>query len=333
MLVAAHRLITRAVVLGNGGWHPPRRFFPFTGPFPHMAVPPWLWVIFTLAAATAQTFRNATQRRLTDRLGTVGATHIRFLFGLPFGLLSLAIVWLVMGGMPPPTAASLAWTLIGAIGQIAATGLMLAAMRERSFVVTTAYTKTEPVQVAIFAVIFLGERLSLTLTLAVVLATFGVLVLSWPAQSTRAAFSWRPALLGVASGALFAIASVAFRGGILALASADYVTAATETLALSLTVQSVLLSAWLIRRQPTTFRSVLAAWRPSLPAGFFGAFASQMWFLAFAIQAAAPVRTLGLVEILIAGFISRRLFAQRTTLRDIAGMVLVVVGIALLFSA
>ena len=209
---------------------------------------------------------------------------------------------------------------------------MLAAMRERSFVVTTAYTKTEPVQVAIFAVIFLGEHLSLTLTVAVVLATVGVLMLSWPAQVARQSYAWRPAVLGIASGSLFAIAAVSFRGGILALGDADYVTAATETLAVSLTVQSVLLSAWLLWRAPAVLRQVLAAWRPSLPAGFFGAFASEMWFLAFAIQAAAPVRTLGLVEILIAGFISRRLFTQATTVREIAGMVLVVAGIVLLFN-
>ena len=55
-----------------------------------MTAPDWLWAVFTLVAATAQTFRNATQKSLTDRLGIFGATHIRFLFGLPFGLLALS---------------------------------------------------------------------------------------------------------------------------------------------------------------------------------------------------------------------------------------------------
>ena len=44
------------------------------------------------------------------------------------------------------------------------------------------------------------------------------------------------------------------------------------------------------------------------------------------------MRTLGLVEILVAGLVSRRLFAQTPSLRDIAGMVLVVAGIVLLFN-
>jgi len=77
---------------------------------------------------------------------------------------------------------------------------------------------------------------------------------------------------------------------------------------------------------------VLAAWKPSLPAGFLGAFASEMWFLAFALQTPARVRTLGLVEILIAGMVSRRLFQQVPGLRDIFGMALAVIGIALLFN-
>ena len=116
-------------------------------------------MVFTLLGATGQSFRNATQKGLTGKLGTVGATHIRFLFGLPFGLVALGIVALTFGHVPTPNLASLAWTGVGALSQIAATALMLAAMRERSFVVTTAYTKTEPVQVAVFSVVFLGEHL------------------------------------------------------------------------------------------------------------------------------------------------------------------------------
>jgi drug/metabolite transporter (DMT)-like permease len=297
-----------------------------------MAAPSWLWIVFTLIGATGQSLRNAAQRSMTERLGTVGATHIRFIFGLPFGLLFLAVVYFAVGGMVVPNAMSVAWVVIGAVSQIAATALMLATMRDRSFVVTTAYTKTEPVQVAIFAVVFLGEHLSPTLVVAVLVATAGVLVLSWPSRKADEVFSWRPAVLGIASGGLFALAAVGFRGAILALGTPDYIPAATQTLALSLLVQTVLLSAWLLVRQPEVLWNVLRAWRPSLAAGFLGAFASQMWFFAFALQAAAPVRTLGLVELIVAGIISRRLFAQAPSLREIIGMAMVVVGIALLFN-
>ena len=77
---------------------------------------------------------------------------------------------------------------------------MLSAMRERSFVVTIAYTKTEPIQIALFAFVFLGEQVTLQLAMAVLVATAGVVALSWPSREGREVFSWRPALLGVASG-------------------------------------------------------------------------------------------------------------------------------------
>ena len=53
---------------------------------------PWLWAVFTVAASGGQVLRNAMQKELTATLGTVGATHVRFLFGLPFALLFLAVV-------------------------------------------------------------------------------------------------------------------------------------------------------------------------------------------------------------------------------------------------
>jgi drug/metabolite transporter (DMT)-like permease len=296
-----------------------------------VAAPVWLWVAFTLVAATAQTFRNAAQRSLIDRLGTVGATHTRFIFGLPFGLLGLLIVSLAGGDVPAPNLVSLSWTAIGAVSQIAATAMMLAAMRERSFVVTTAYIKTEPVQVAVFALVFLGEPITLSLAVAVILATAGVLALSWPSRAGGEIYSWRPAILGIAAGGLFALSAVGFRGGIVALGSAEFVPAATLTLVLSLTIQTVLLSAWLWVKSPKTLLAIVQSWRVSVGAGFLGAFASEMWFLAFAIQNPARVRTLALVEIVIAGMVSRRLFAQTPGLRDILGMVLVCIGIVLLF--
>ena len=53
-----------------------------------------LWIPFTLLAAAGQTARNAMQRELTAALGTVGATHVRFLFGFPFAIVFLAGVLL-----------------------------------------------------------------------------------------------------------------------------------------------------------------------------------------------------------------------------------------------
>src|ERR1043166_7677022 len=109
-----------------------------------MADVPWLWAAFTIVAAASQTARNAMQRELIVKLGTLGATHVRFLFGFPFALVFLVGVFLsTETPVPRPGSAVWPWVLAGTVTQILATALMLAAMGERSFVVAIAYIKTE----------------------------------------------------------------------------------------------------------------------------------------------------------------------------------------------
>jgi drug/metabolite transporter (DMT)-like permease len=295
---------------------------------------PGLWAIFTVIASVGQVLRNAQQKGLTEELGTVGATHVRFLFGLPFGFLFLGMVTLAMGQPPPAlNGAMLAWTAAASLAQIGATALLLAAMRARSFVVVTAYAKTEPIQVAVFGVAFLGDHVTTGVGLAIAIATAGVLLVSWPRSSGGEAFTWQPALLGIASGAMFAIAAIGFRGGIRALEAPNFVMGATATLALGLLIQTALLSAYLWVFDRKTLLAILRLWRPSLLAGFTGAFASQMWFLAFALETAAKVRTLALIEILFAQVLSRNLFKQTLASREAAGIGLIVAGVVLLLNA
>jgi drug/metabolite transporter (DMT)-like permease len=295
---------------------------------------PWLWAVFTVIAAAGQVLRNAQQRELTVTLGTVGATHVRFLFGLPFGLVFLVLV-LAATGLPLPHlgASMLTWTVVASLAQISATALLLAAMRDRSFVVITAYAKTEAMQVAVFGLLFLGDRVTLGVAAAIVLATIGVLLVSWPRSSGGEVFTWKPALLGIASGAMFAIAAIGFRGGIRALETPSFVLAATTTLALGLAIQTTVLSAYLFAFDRNTLIQIFRLWRPSLLAGFTGAFASQMWFLAFSLETAAKVRTLALIEIPMAQVVSRNLFKQTLASREALGIVLIVAGVVLLLNS
>jgi drug/metabolite transporter (DMT)-like permease len=291
----------------------------------------WLWALYTVVAAAAQTVRNATQRELTARLGTVGATHVRFLFGFPFALVFLAAVMIALGqDLPRPPPAFWPWVIDGALAQIVATALMLAAMNDRSFVVVYAYIKTEPVQVALFGLIFLGEAVTPTMAAAILIATGGVVIM---ALKPGTAMDARATLLGLASGGMLALSVVGFRGAILSLGLPSYVMAATFTLAVGLVLQSVLLSLYLWLRSPGVLAAIVRAWRPSLLAGFMGALASQFWFLAFALASAASVRTLALVEVLFAQAISFFVFKQPTTPREGLGIVLIVVGVALLLWA
>ena len=290
-----------------------------------------LWAIFTLIAAAAQTARNAMQRELTATLGTVGATHVRFLFGFPFALfVFLPGVMIFSGyGLPSPPAIFWPWVIAGAMAQIAAPATMLSVMGERSFVVAYAYIKTEPVQVALFGLIFLGDHVTPLTAAAIVIATIGVIVISLKPGASQVS-TRRSTVIGVVSGALFALSAIGYRGAILSLALPHFVMAATFTLAVGLVMQAALLTAYLVVREPKVLRDIAAAWKPSLFAGFMGAFASEFWFLGFAITSAANVRTLGLVEVLFALGVTHFVFKQPTTNRELGGVVLVVLGVLLL---
>jgi drug/metabolite transporter (DMT)-like permease len=288
----------------------------------------WLWAVFTLIAAAAQTVRNAAQRELTGKLGTTGATHVRFLFGCPFALLFLAVVLATGAALPRPPLSFWPWMLDGALAQIAATGLMLAAMGGRSFVVTIAYIKTEPVQVALFGLLFLGDAVTPMMAAAIVIATAGVIVMSLKGGATGGGM--QPTLLGLSAGACFALSAIGYRGAILSLQDPNYLMVATFTMAVGLLVQSGILSLYLGLRDRAVLAAIVRTWRPSLFAGFMGALASQFWFLAFALATAASVRTLALVEVLFAQGISYFVFKQPVSWRESIGIVVIVVGVVLL---
>jgi drug/metabolite transporter (DMT)-like permease len=293
-----------------------------------------LWIPFTITAAIGQVARNAMQRQLTRPLGTWGATNIRFLFGFPFSVLFFAAVMVLTGDpLPWPTPAFWPWLLLGALCQIIATGLMLLAMNERSFVVTTAYIKTEAIQTAIFGFVFLGDHLTVSKMIAILIATVGVIITALRPGGAKGFADFRPTMLGLVSAATFALSANGYRGAIITIQGVSFVTAATYTLVFGLFVQTLVLTIYLLARAPGVLKAILSLWKPSLLAGFMGAFASQFWFLAFALTAAANVRTLALVEVLFAQGVAHYSFKQPLSGRELGGIVLIVIGVAILIAA
>src|SRR6266481_2583098 len=237
-----------------------------------------LWIPFTITAALGQVARNAMQRQLTGPLGTWGATNIRFLFGFPFSLIFFAVVIAATGdAVPWPTAAFWPWLLLGALSQIVGTGMMLLAMNDRSFVVTTAYLKTEAIQTAIFGFVFLGDHLTALKVIAILIATVGVVITALRPGGEKSFAEIKPTIIGLAAATAFALSAIGFRGAIITVQGVSFVTAASYTLVLGLFVQTLVLTTYLLARAPDVLKRILGLWRPSMVAGFMGAFASQFW--------------------------------------------------------
>lgn len=286
-----------------------------------------MWIIATLIASLAQTARNALQKSLVVEIGTIGATNARFLYGFPFAFIFCFIAY--MSGARIPSALTYSfylWGMAGGLAQIFATALMLTAMQSRSFVVTTALIKTEPVLVALFGLIFLQDYVSFSAWIAIFIATLGVVIISWKSSAET---DLKSIAIGLIAGSGFAIAAICFRGGILSLDGVFYANA-TVMLVFSLGFQALVMTFWLYMSDKAGLVKLLEAWRPSLLAGFTGALGSQFWFIAFSLQTAALVRTLALIEVLFAQIVSGTLFKAKTTRQEAVGLLLIVFGVGLL---
>ena len=289
------------------------------------------WVLATIIGAAGLTTRNAMQRNLTQKIGTIGATQVRFLYGLPFSVIFLGISAFITGqSIPALNGTMLGFALSGAVTQLIATALMLLAMKERSFAVTTAYTKTEPVQVALFSVVVLGDKIGIFAALAILTATIGVILMAVKAGDSWTKSGLRPVAYGIVSGTFFALSAVSFRGSILSLTDTPFLLAASTVLVTGLSIQTAILLAYMTLFNRTALMGSLNVWRASLLAGFVGAFASQAWFIGFSLTTAANVRTLGLVEMIFAQIITRRVLKEQTMVREWLGMALILVGVAAL---
>jgi drug/metabolite transporter (DMT)-like permease len=291
-----------------------------------------LWIPITIAAAAFQTARNAAQRSLTGELSALGATYTRFAFGLPFAALYAAAVF--SASRTPLPAADLAffgWATLGGVAQIVATAFLIRLFQLRNFATGIAFSKSEILQVALVGLLLLGDRVTPLAALAIAVATAGLVLLAREAgtlglRGALASLVTKPTLLGLGTGAGFAVAAVAFRAASLSL-GLPFVPSAAATLVVTLGVQTTLMTAWLAWRQPGQLGAVGRAWRRSLLPGFTGAAASACWFTAMTIEVAAYVRMLGLVEVLFGFGVTVLVHRDVPSRRELVGTALLTLAI------
>tara|TARA_R110002110_G_scaffold132616_14_gene314427 strand:- start:9097 stop:10014 length:918 start_codon:yes stop_codon:yes gene_type:complete len=296
---------------------------------------PDLWIIVTLTAAAFQTVRFMLQKHLaTDTLSAAGATFSRFLYSVPFIVL-LLISYLAAAGKPMPSLEAGFWTygLFGATAQILATVCVVMLFKQRNFAVGITFKKTEVIQTVLVGWIVLGEGVSPLGFGAIALGIMGLLLLSGGAGAKGFRLrdlGNRAAGLGIASGVLFAISAVSYRGASLSVAEADPVLRAAVTLAAVVVMQTAIMVAWLRWREPGQISAVWAARRVALWIGLTSMGGSLCWFIAFTLQNAAYVKALGQVELILSVAASTLFFRETISGREWAGMAVLVASILML---
>ena len=293
-----------------------------------------LWIPITFAAALVQTLRFMLQRGLKGAgLSTGGATFSRFLFAAPIAAALAGALLLGEAEAPALGARFWAFAVAGGIGQIVATFCTVALFHERNFAVGIGFTKTETVLVAAFSAVVLGEHVTPTGLIAIAVGFVGVLLLTRAKGAGEARVFNRATALGLMAGGFFGAAAIGYRGATLELLPAGFFFRATVTLACVTAFQTLAMGLWLRLAEPGELSRVARAWRRTLPVGVTGMLGSLGWFTAFALQNAAYVRAVGQVEVAFTILASWLVFRERLSVRELAGIALVVASLLLIVLA
>ncbi|MEQ9519509.1 MAG: DMT family transporter [Parvibaculum sp.] len=295
-----------------------------------------LWIPITIAAAFFQNLRSALQRQLARDLTATSATYVRFLFGLPVALVYLGALLLTFGDtLPVPPPVFYVYALVGGVGQIIGTVLLVSLFSHRNFVVGTTYSKTETVQTALFSVLVLGEAITFGAGVGILVSLVGVMAISVARTSLSPAalatsLTSRTALMGIGSGGAYGVAAVCYRAGSLSLNMEGFLVPAALTLAVVLTIQTALMTVWLLWKDRVSLMATLRNWPASLAIGVAGALGSVGWFTAMTLQNAAYVRALGQVELVFTFLVSWLWFKETSNGREMLGVALIVGGLVVL---
>jgi drug/metabolite transporter (DMT)-like permease len=290
-----------------------------------------LWIPITILAAFLQNLRSMLQKRATGDLSVNGASYTRFCFAIPFVWLYLGLL-LIDQPLPEANGIFLLYCLIGGVAQILGTAFLVASFTHDNFAVGTAFSKTETVQTALVGLLILGDTLSSSALAGIGISFLGVIALSNPGRLDQLFRGNRALLLGVLTGTGFAVAAVSYRAASLALPSGDFLLRAGYTLAVTVSLQTLIMGVYIGLREPGELARVAGSWRTSIWVGLLGGAASACWFTAMTLVNAGLVRALGQVELLFTFAASVWFFRERVTIRQLLGASLIIAGIWLLLA-
>ena len=294
-----------------------------------------MWVPVTLLAAVMQILRTSAQHDLRATLTTSGAAYVRYLYGAPLGVLA-TVTWFAISdrAVPSPPGSFWVWVTAAGIAQILGTIALLQSFRTRDFAVGTVYAKTEVIQVALASSLLLGEPLRPLGWVGAGVVMIGVALLA--GRGSLGAVVRRAgdpaALLGIAAGGLFGLASIGIRGASSSLGDAPVIDRALLTLACMLTIQATVNGLYFALRDRSELARTICCWRSAAVVGVLSLAGSAGWAIAMTLENAAKVRTLGQVELVLAFLIAWRRHGERHTGADLLASATVLVGVAVVAS-
>ena len=301
---------------------------------PVLSSPMEHWIFITLLAVLAQTFRSAGQKHLRGLLGNFGASYIRFSYALPFALFWLYVVMSATHqSLPQTVPAFWFWVSLGGGLQALFTLLLITLFTHRNFAASTAFSKTEILQAAIFEALIIGEIVPLQTAIAIAIGFCALALLSHrpstPVWSLIPSLCTKPALLGLSAGACLGLATVCFRAATDSLITGDVLVRASMSAATATLLQVITMGGVMAVIAREELRLSFIHYRQAWPVGLWGALATACWFTAFSLENVAAVRALGQIELLITLAITGLIFKERVSRIEYSAIALLIASILL----
>jgi drug/metabolite transporter (DMT)-like permease len=291
------------------------------------------WIIITIVAAFSQNIRSTYQKKLKSKMSNISSTYTRFLFGLPFVLIYFLFLYNFTNStflIENININFIKLCFIGGISQILATFLLIKMFSYNNFSVATSYSKTEPIQAALIGFIILSESISLLGLIGIIIGIIGIVITSINVVELKYSFKNYTILYGLFSGSLFGLSAVLFRSASHSLYSQDYLLTSSFTLLVAITIQTLILSIYILYRDKQQFNLLFSNSSDAFVVGFFGALASICWFYAMSIQNVAYVRALGQIELIFSLLISYSYFKEKISLNQIIGIFVIFISLIII---
>lgn len=294
------------------------------------------WVVLAVAAALAQTTRNAVAQTISSKISPALNSWSRFTFCLPFAAMTTAVV-VAREGLPTLSASFFFYCFCTAVTQLLGNVALVTAFRVGSFGESIVFHKLEVILTAIAGAIWFAEFPSAIGASGILVCAGGVVVINLSRQTesrhwTRAFRFGRAGGYALVCAVLLVLASFALKTANTIVATENVDTSvfesAVQTLFHTTWIEVVLLSGWIGWREPASFRAVPLHWRRMLVIGSAGFTASLGWFWAFSLTLVAYVKAVGQIEALIAVALGIRLMGERELIRQLPGILLVMLGIS-----
>jgi drug/metabolite transporter (DMT)-like permease len=294
-----------------------------------------IWIPATCAAALLQAWRTAVQQRVRKDLSVNAAGLVRYLYGLPVAcFLLLVYMYFRATAFPAVSPALLANAWVAGLLQLFATNLLIMSFGYRSYVVGTAYAKTETIQGAVLAMILLGEKLPLISWIGIAIGVAGVVHISTGNQGLRLRdmanqIGQPAALCGLGAGLLFALTAIFVKRASFAVQTTDHVLAALIILVLVVSLQMLMQGFYVLLREPEQVAKIFCTWRVSGQVGVLAALGSACWFTGFATAPVALVRAVGQVEVIFTLAFGYFYLREPFKRNEAIGLLLVAIGVVL----